>query len=92
MHPHDLHDWAELLRLTRLQRLLHRKTRRHLAGIGLGLSIMLTGSHMALHPWDGMAHVLWDALAYGLHGFGSIPILKHAEPLWAIFAVKGGGT
>jgi len=71
-----------------------RRTRqvRHLLGIATGLSVMLLGSTMGINASEWIAtmpvhvpHPLWDALAYGLHGFGCIPVLAHGERLWALF-------
>jgi hypothetical protein len=71
-----------------------RRTRqvRHFIGLVAGLSVMLLGSTMGINAADWIAslpvhvpHPLWDALAYGLHGFGCIPVLAHGEKLWALF-------
>lgn len=41
-----------------------------------GVVIMLSGAAMATHPLAIVPHFLWDAIAYGLHGYGALPILK----------------
>lgn len=46
------------------------------AKVSVGVTIMLVGSTMATHPVAWMPHVLWDALAYGLHGYGALPVIK----------------
>lgn len=42
----------------------------------VGVTIMLVGSTMATHPVLLVPHIVWDALAYGLHGYGALPIIK----------------
>ena len=68
------------------KRLLHRQTIRHVVVILCGASICLLGSWMAKHVdiQDFLPHCVWDALAYLIHGFGSIPILAHGEKLLSI--------
>jgi len=44
--------------------------------VAAGVTIMLTGAAMATHPVTFLPHFLWDALAYGLHGYGALPVLK----------------
>lgn len=77
------------------KRLVHWTTLRHAAGVTLGAALMLTGSAMATHADFGtqyVPHVLWDSVAYFIHGFGSLPVLWHLEPLWRIVtATQGGG-
>jgi hypothetical protein len=48
------------------------------AKITVGVVIMLVGSTMATHPVVFIPHVIWDALAYGLHGYGALPLIKIA--------------
>lgn len=83
---HDSRHHLELVHLTVVEKFLNRKTQRHILGTSLGVCLMLTGSNMALHHWEAVPPVVWDALAYGIHGVGSIPVLKHAEALWEIFS------
>ena len=62
----------------------HRHFHRHVFGVLLGIGVMLLGSHMAAgmqHP-HAIPVAIWDALAYFLHGIGTLPIMKHIEPLW----------
>lgn len=42
----------------------------------IGVVIMLVGSTMATTPVAFIPHVVWDAIAYGLHGYGALPIIK----------------
>jgi hypothetical protein len=42
----------------------------------VGVVIMLVGSTMAKYPIIFIPHILWDAIAYGLHGYGALPIIK----------------
>jgi hypothetical protein len=51
------------------------KSRRRVKVL-LGLTLMLTGSTMALHPVSFIPHILWDMFSYGLHGYGAVPIIK----------------
>lgn len=48
------------------------------AKVSVGVVIMLVGSTMATHPVSFIPHILWDALAYGLHGYGALPVIKIA--------------
>jgi hypothetical protein len=41
-----------------------------------GSVMMLVGSIMATNTPAWLPHFLWDAVAYGLHGFGSAPVFK----------------
>jgi hypothetical protein len=39
--------------------------------------LMFIGSTIACHaPHEGMAQVVVDTVAYGLHGFGAAPLVK----------------
>jgi hypothetical protein len=81
----------QLSRMPRVRRLLHPKTRRHLLGVSLGGTLMLTGSYLATHAHGvsevvPLPHVLIDTIAYFIHGVGSVPLIQHIEPLWAILA------
>jgi hypothetical protein len=42
----------------------------------IGTGIMLVGSTMATHPLTIIPHIVWDAIAWGLHGYGALPIIK----------------
>lgn len=48
------------------------------AKVSVGVVIMLIGSTMATHPVVFIPHVIWDAMAYGLHGYGALPLIKIA--------------
>ena len=76
------------LHLPLLNRLFHKKTRRHFAAVLIGAIICLVGSFMAEHKAE-MAHYMpmcvWDALSYSVHGIGLGPIVTRIEPIWRIF-------
>jgi len=83
--PHDFSErikHLDLFHLHPVRRLFHRKTRRHLFGVLLGVGIMTTGSYVAKHA--GEIHIMGDTLGYLIHGIGTVPILRHVEPLWTI--------
>ena len=42
----------------------------------IGTGIMLVGSTMATHPLSIVPHIIWEAIAWGLHGYGALPIIK----------------
>lgn len=42
----------------------------------IGVTLMLTGSYMALHPIETIPHVVWDMTAYGLHAYGTLPVMR----------------
>jgi hypothetical protein len=46
------------------------------AKVAVGVCIMLVGSTMAANPVAFLPHAVWDALAYGLHGYGALPVIK----------------
>ena len=71
IHPINLA--SEIMHGNRVQRIVHSK---RLLKVTIGFSIMLTGSTMATHPVEMIPHILWDAIAYGLHGYGSLPAIK----------------
>jgi len=48
------------------------------AKITVGIVLMLVGSTMATHPVVFIPHVIWDAMSYGLHGYGALPLIKVA--------------
>ena len=79
-YPH-LHD---VLKLPRVQRVLHPKARRHYLAALLGVFMMTFGSSIAVYHWTPLPHLLADVVAYGLHGVGLIPFIRHAEPLWLL--------
>jgi len=74
----------EVLKLPRLQRILHPKARRHYLAALLGIGVMIFGSSIAVYHWSPLPRLLADALAYALHGVGLIPFIRHAEPLWLL--------
>ena len=45
------------------------------AHVSLGVVLILTGSTLATITWPGVPHVVSDALAWLVHGFGSAPII-----------------
>lgn len=75
-----------ILHLPLVERLRHRASRRHIVGMGLAVVVMCSASTMAVNGevQHLLPHFAWDACAYFLHGLGAVPIMKHAEPLWAI--------
>lgn len=84
-----LRDVASILHLPLLSRLFHRRSRRAVAGFGLGVTIMLTGSTIAasvkhMEDLPHFVHIVVDSCGYLLHGIGAIPICKHWEPVWAL--------
>lgn len=42
----------------------------------IGGVLVLLASYGATHPVGFVPHFLWDALCYGLHGYGLTPFLK----------------
>lgn len=82
-------ELLELRRLPRWCRAFRVTVHRHILGLVLGMLMMAVGSYMATHHETLAPHVwhwCWDCLAYGLHGFGAIPIYGHAESLWEVFS------
>lgn len=65
----------------------------HILGVITGTLVMALGSSLALNAAH-ITHTLYiphlpvDMLAYGLHGFGAIPIYRHGEHLWNIFTME----
>ena len=51
---------------------------KKVAKVSIGIVIMLTGSTMAVYPVAFIPHIVWDAIAYGLHGYGALPLIKIA--------------
>lgn len=90
-HGSEAHAHPEVRSLPRVFRIFHVAARPHVIGISVGTALMLTGSTMAVNAHDILKsmpfipHVVWDATAYFLHGFGSLPVMAHVEPLWKIF-------
>jgi hypothetical protein len=87
MPHHDLHEFLMLLRQPFWRRLIHRNTRRHLVGVGLGTTLMILGSSLATHPSEALPKALWDAFAYGIHGIGFIPWRSTPSPCGAFWEV-----
>jgi hypothetical protein len=78
----DLH-WLHMMHLPRLHRPFSKRGRKHTIACSLGCMVMLAGSGLSvLHLDVVLPHVVWDMLAYFIHGCGAIPIVKHIEPLW----------
>lgn len=80
---------AAILHLPFWSRLLHSKSRKPVVGFSVGVLIMVTGSAIAssvkhAEALPHLATVMVDTFGYLLHGIGSIPIIKHAEPVWAL--------
>ena len=88
--PHDFTDKVkhfDLFHLHPVRRLFHRKTRRHLIGFMAGACIMTTGSLVARYgaAMGGLhTEIGADVLGYLIHGVGTIPFLRHIEPLWTV--------
>jgi hypothetical protein len=62
----------------------------HVLGIAGGFGLMALGSTLAVNAHELLSvvpipHTLLDMVAYGLHGFGAIPVYKHGEHLWDLF-------
>jgi hypothetical protein len=78
-----------ILHLPLWQRVFHRKTRKPLLGISVSILIMFMGSmtakegHAIAH-WIGGSAIMYDVLGYLMHGIGSVPFVKFAEPTWAV--------
>lgn len=82
--PRDAH-WAAMMRLPRWHRPFSVKGRKHLIGCGCGVLVMMSGSALAVAHLDVIIpHVMWDCLAYFIHGCGAVPIMSHIEPLWVM--------
>jgi hypothetical protein len=50
--------------------------RKRVVKLSLGATIAAVGVLMASHPWEVVPHLLWDGVAYGLHGYGALPFVK----------------
>lgn len=70
---YPIHLITEVIHGKRFQHLIHSK---RVVKLTIGGFIMLTGSTMATHPVEFIPHIVWDALAYGLHGYGALPMIK----------------
>lgn len=85
---HDLRDrgrHADLFRRSRIARLFHSTSRRHVVGFSVSVGLMFTGSSIALYAhYLPLPHVVSDVLGYAVHGIGLIPFARHAEPLFVI--------
>jgi hypothetical protein len=88
---HDYHDnviHADIKSLAVWKRLFHPKAKRHVVAISLGCALMVGGSFCAKHPdiFGFAPELLVDVFGYFLHGCGSVPFLRHVEPLWALLS------
>jgi len=63
----------------------HRVQWRRLVVVAFGVCLMLAGSGLAsvAHELQGASPLVIDAVAYFLHGVGTLPVLHHIEPLLA---------
>lgn len=78
-------EWLEILHLPFWERICHVKAKRPRRAILLGFMVMGFGSTLGVYKdLFPLPHVLMDLFAYGIHGIGTIPIIKYAEPLWSI--------
>lgn len=68
-----IHALVERLHRTRLVRIVRSK---RASKVCIGVCITLVGSTMATHPIAMIPHFIWDAIAYTLHGYGAIPVIK----------------
>ena len=83
-----LGDVRELRHLGRIRRIFDVRARRHFAGLLLGVILMLTGSRMAMARVEFLPHALWDCVAYFIHAIGTVPLMKHIEPAWAVLMME----
>lgn len=92
--PHRLHVLANVKSVLHLPfwgRLLHHKSHRTIGMMGLGITIMMTGSWIAsereaISHVVGLHHLIFDSLGYFLHAAGAIPALRYVEPFWALLS------
>lgn len=80
-------ELKNILHLPFLERLTHAKARRTVVGITVSISIMIFASCLAKYGdqfFTNVPHPVIDAFAYLLHGLGSIPFVKFAEPAWLL--------
>jgi hypothetical protein len=75
---------SEVRRLPLHRRLASRHARRHLVGVCVGVGLMLVGSTMATVIEPLLPRLLWDAIAYFVHGVGAVPLMLHIEPVWLL--------
>jgi len=77
-----------ILHLPLVQRLTHRKARRTLKAVVLSLACMFGGASLASAAHylcdSHLGVVCVDAIGYGIHGFGFIPLVAYSESIWAI--------
>lgn len=76
--------WNSALHLPRWQRPFSKRGIKHTSAILGGLFIGLVGSTLATRHVSWVPDGIWHGFAYLLHAFGCIPVLQHAEPLWAL--------
>jgi hypothetical protein len=57
-------------------KLKHAVKSKRTTKVFIGVGITLVGSTMATNPVSFVPHVIWDALAYTLHGYGALPVIK----------------
>lgn len=72
---YPIHIVVETLHVEEVAVLIKKKKS---AKVAVGVVLMLTGSMMATHPVVWLPHFIWDTFAYGLHGYGALPIIKIA--------------
>lgn len=72
----------KMMALPRWKRPFTRRGMRHIGALALGAALGITGSTLASVHINWMPTGVWHGLAYLLHAFGFIPVLKHGEPFW----------
>lgn len=82
-------DVATILHLGLWARLLHPKARRPVAGVVLGVLMMLAGSltaHSAglIEAGLGVHHLVVDTVGYFVHAVGAIPAIRYIDPFWTL--------
>ena len=69
-----------------LNRAIHAVMRRRILAIVGGCFIMYgSGVMMEFHP-PFVSGLVWETLAFFVHGVGSVPLIKTIEPVWAFVA------
>lgn len=61
------------LRVAPVNQFIHAKRTRKIC---IGIVLMIGGAVMATNPIGMVPHFIWDAVAYGIHGYGALPVLK----------------